>query len=41
MNVVVTSGLKAALALGGKVPWDFVDHRVAAIDPTAPMREAA
>lgn len=25
----VTSGVKAALALGGKVPWTFVDHRVA------------
>lgn len=25
-----TSGVKAALALGGRVPWDFVDHRVAA-----------
>ncbi len=37
----ITSGVKAALALGGQVPWDFVDHRVAAIDPQAPMRVAA
>ena len=37
----ITSGVKAALALGGQVPWDFVDHRVAAIDPQAPLREAA
>ncbi|RYF95033.1 MAG: FAD-dependent oxidoreductase [Caulobacteraceae bacterium] len=28
----VTSGLKAALALGGRVPWDFVDHRVASFE---------
>jgi predicted NAD/FAD-binding protein len=25
----LTSGLRAALALGGQVPWDFVDHRIA------------
>jgi predicted NAD/FAD-binding protein len=25
----LTSGLRVALALGGKVPWDFVDHRIA------------
>lgn len=25
----LTSGLRAALALGGTVPWDFVDHRIA------------
>ena len=37
----ITSGVKAALALGGQVPWDFVDHRVAAIDPQTPLREAA
>jgi predicted NAD/FAD-binding protein len=37
----ITSGVKAALALGGQVPWDFVDHRVAAIDPQTPMRVAA
>jgi predicted NAD/FAD-binding protein len=37
----ITSGVKAALALGGHVPWDFVDHRVAAIDPQTPLREAA
>jgi predicted NAD/FAD-binding protein len=27
-----TSGLKAALALGGRTEWQFVDHRVAAFD---------
>lgn len=32
----VTSGVKAALALGGAAPWTFVDHRVAALDVTAP-----
>lgn len=32
----ITSGVKAALALGGKVPWDFVDHRVASFDGAAP-----
>jgi hypothetical protein len=37
----ITSGVMAALALGGQVPWDFVDHRVAAIDPQTPLREAA
>lgn len=25
----LTSGLRAALALGGQVPWEFVDHRIA------------
>ena len=24
----LTAGLRAALALGGSVPWDFVDHRI-------------
>jgi predicted NAD/FAD-binding protein len=24
----LTAGLRAALALGGAVPWDFVDHRI-------------
>lgn len=38
----VTSGVKAALALGGKVPWSFVDHRVAAHgDAPAPLAAAA
>lgn len=37
----LTSGVKAALALGGSVPWDFVDHRVAALEATAPQRAAA
>ncbi|MDP2259677.1 MAG: FAD-dependent oxidoreductase [Caulobacter sp.] len=37
----ITSGVKAALALGGQVPWDFVDHRVAAFEAPAPMRVAA
>lgn len=41
----LTSGVKAALALGGRVPWDFVDHRVASFDgapaPVQPLRAAA
>ncbi|MBX3480148.1 MAG: FAD-dependent oxidoreductase [Caulobacter sp.] len=40
----VTSGVKVALQLGGRVPWDFVDHRVASFDgrtPAAPRVEAA
>jgi len=28
----VTSGVKAALELGGRVPWAFVDHRVASFE---------
>lgn len=36
-----TSGVKAALALGGRVPWAFVDHRVAGFAETAPLAEAA
>ncbi len=32
----ITSGVKAALALGGRVPWDFVDHRVASFEGAAP-----
>lgn len=28
----ITSGVKVALELGGKVPWDFVDHRVAGFE---------
>ena len=36
-----TSGVKAALALGGSVPWSFVDHRVAALQPPASPRLAA
>jgi len=31
----LTSGLKVALALGGKVDWPFVDHRVASLDDPA------
>lgn len=38
----VTSGVKAALALGGKVPWMFVDHRVAALsEGPGPLAAAA
>jgi predicted NAD/FAD-binding protein len=38
----VTSGVKVALALGGQVPWTFVDHRVAALgDGAAPLAAAA
>jgi predicted NAD/FAD-binding protein len=37
----VTSGVKAALALGGKVPWTFVDHRVAGLDDRPPILAAA
>lgn len=36
-----TSGLKAALALGGHVPWTFVDHRAAAFGDPARIRAAA
>ncbi|MFZ5669855.1 MAG: NAD(P)/FAD-dependent oxidoreductase [Pseudomonadota bacterium] len=36
-----TSGVKAALALGGQVPWTFVDHRVAGFGETVALREAA
>lgn len=32
----LTSGVKAALVLGGRVPWDFVDHRVASFEGAAP-----
>ena len=37
----LTSGLRAALALGGKVPWDFVDHRIAGGPLPAPEWTAA
>ena len=37
----VTSGVKAALALGGKVPWSFVDHRVADLTDAPPPLAAA
>lgn len=39
----LTAGVKAALALGGEVPWRFVDHRVGAIaaPEVAPARLAA
>lgn len=32
----LTSGVKAALALGGDVPWRFADHRVGPVAPPAP-----
>ena len=31
----LTSGVKAALALGGEVPWRFIDHRVGEIPPAS------
>jgi predicted NAD/FAD-binding protein len=37
----VTSGVKAALALGGQVPWTFVDHRVAAFAEPPALASAA
>lgn len=37
----LTSGVKAALALGGSAPWDFVDHRVASYAEAAPNLAAA
>ncbi len=37
----ITSGVKAALALGGKVSWPFVDHRVAVFGETPPLVAAA
>jgi predicted NAD/FAD-binding protein len=42
----LTSGLRVALALGGEVPWDFVDHRIQGGPLSAPraamrQREAA
>jgi len=37
----VTSGVKAALALGGAAPWAFVDHRVAALGEASPAPRAA
>ncbi|MDB5470819.1 MAG: dependent oxidoreductase [Caulobacter sp.] len=39
----ITSGVKVALELGGRVPWDFVDHRVAGFEGPAPtlVRAAA
>jgi predicted NAD/FAD-binding protein len=32
----LTSGVKVALELGGKVDWAFVDHRVAPLSDKAP-----
>ena len=32
----LTAGLRVALALGGSVPWDFVDHRIAGGPLAAP-----
>ena len=38
----LTSGVKVALALGGQVPWAFVDHRVASFEGSAaPLAAAA
>jgi len=42
----LTAGLRVALALGGEVPWQFVDHRiqggpVQAAQAFEPLREAA
>lgn len=37
----LTSGVKAALALGGQAPWDFVDHRVAGFEGAAASLAAA
>ena len=42
----LTAGLRAAMALGGDVPWDFVDHRIpggplGAPSLVAPRRRAA
>jgi predicted NAD/FAD-binding protein len=36
----LTAGLRVGLALGGQVPWDFVDHRIAG-GPIEPPRIAA
>lgn len=36
-----TAGLKVALALGGSVPWAFVDHRVGAVAPPPTLTLAA
>jgi hypothetical protein len=35
----LTSGLRAAIALGGSTPWEFVDHRIEG-GPLAPPDEA-
>lgn len=37
----VTSGVKVALALGGKAPWAFVDHRVADLSESPAALAAA
>jgi predicted NAD/FAD-binding protein len=37
----LTAGLRVALALGGKVGWDFVDHRIAGGPLIAPRPDAA
>ena len=37
----LTSGVKAALALGGQVPWAFVDHRVAGLGESPSALAAA
>lgn len=37
----ITSGVKVALALGGRVPWDFVDHRVASFEGSTPTLSRA
>ncbi|MDQ0463180.1 putative NAD/FAD-binding protein [Caulobacter ginsengisoli] len=33
----LTSGVKAALALGGDVPWRFVDHRIGGVPRPLPL----
>jgi uncharacterized protein len=37
----ITSGLKVALELGGRIPWAFVDHRVASFEGAAPSMARA
>ncbi len=36
----LTAGLRAGLALGGAVPWNFVDHRLPSDPPPAPSLAA-
>ena len=37
----ITSGVKVALELGGRVPWAFVDHRVASFEGSSSMLSRA